>query len=51
MTRITERIDPRSEVADAYDRLYIAYLGLYPATAPLLRPLNMEAGDRVGSGP
>ena len=36
--------------ADAYDRLYVAYLGLYPATAPLLRPLNAEAGDRVGSG-
>ena len=49
MTRITERIEPRPEVADAYDRLYIAYLGLYPATAPLLRPLNVEAGDRVGS--
>jgi xylulokinase len=50
MTRITERIDPRPEVAEAYDRLYIAYLGLYPATAPLLRPLNVEAEDRVGSG-
>ena len=50
MTRITERIEPRPEVADAYDRLYVAYLGLYPATAPLLRPLNVEAGDRVGSG-
>jgi xylulokinase len=49
MTRITARIDPRPEVADAYDRLYVAYLGLYPATAPILRALNEEAGDRVGS--
>jgi ribulose kinase len=50
MTRVTERIDPRPEVADVYDRLYVAYLALYPATARLLRPLNVEAGDRVGSG-
>ena len=50
MTRITERIEPRPDLADIYDRLYVAYLALYPATAPILRPLNVEEGDRVGSG-
>jgi xylulokinase len=39
MTRITERIEPRREVAATYERTYAAYTGLYPATAPLLRPL------------
>ena len=39
MTRIAERISPRTELAPLYDRLYEAYLALYPATAPLLRPL------------
>ena len=48
MTRITEQIEPRPEVAEVYDRLYIAYLGLYPATAPLLRPL--ECGRTTQSG-
>jgi len=50
MTRTTEQIEPRPEVADAYDRLYLAYLGLYPATAPLLRPLYVDARPKVGSG-
>ena len=44
MTRITERIEPRRELAPVYDRLFEAYLALYPATAPLLRPLGAE-GD------
>lgn len=39
MTRIESRIDPRPEVAPVYDRLYEAYRKLYPATAPILRPL------------
>ena len=38
MTRIAARIEPRAELAPVYDRLFEAYLGLYPATAPLLRP-------------
>jgi len=40
MTRITARIAPRPEIAAVYDRTYAAYTGLYPATAPLLRPLT-----------
>ena len=39
MTRIEARIEPRTALAPVYDRLFEAYLGLYPATAPLLRPL------------
>ncbi len=37
MTRIESRIEPRRELAPIYDRLYDAYLALYPATAPILR--------------
>jgi xylulokinase len=40
MTSIAERTQPRPESADVYDRTYAAYRGLYPATAPLLRPLS-----------
>jgi xylulokinase len=40
MTRIAATIEPRRELATLYDRLYETYVGLYPATAPLLRPLN-----------
>jgi xylulokinase len=39
MTRVVERIEPRTELAPRYDRLYDAYVELYPATAPVLRPL------------
>jgi xylulokinase len=39
MTRITARIEPRRELAPLYDRLFEAYIALYPATAPVLRPL------------
>ena len=39
MTRIEARLEPRTALAPVYDRLFEAYLGLYPATAPLLRPL------------
>jgi xylulokinase len=39
MTRIESRIDPNTALAPVYDRLFEAYRGLYPATAPLLRPL------------
>jgi xylulokinase len=40
MTRIDHRLEPRPEVRDTYARLYEAYVGLYPATAPILRPLS-----------
>ena len=40
MTHVTERIEPRGEVMPVYDRAFEAYRGLYPATAPLLRPLG-----------
>ncbi|MDO8485615.1 MAG: FGGY-family carbohydrate kinase, partial [Candidatus Limnocylindrales bacterium] len=40
MTRIESRIEPRRELAPIYDRLYEAYQALYPATAPILRPLE-----------
>ncbi len=43
MTRVAERIDPRADLATTYDRLFEAYLSLYPATAPLLRPLMATA--------
>ena len=39
MTRIVERIEPGPALAPVYDRVFEAYLGLYPATAPVLRPL------------
>ncbi len=44
MTRIESRIEPRHESAAVYDRLYDAYVALYPATASILRPLD-------GAGP
>jgi len=40
MTRIDHAIDPDPERRPAYDRLYAAYTGLYPAIAPVLRPLG-----------
>jgi len=40
MTRIATRIEPRRDLAPVYDRLFEAYLALYPATAPILRPLG-----------
>jgi xylulokinase len=40
MTRIEARIEPRHDLEAVYDRLFEAYLGLYPATAPVLRPLG-----------
>ena len=43
MTRIVARLDPRPELAPTYDRLYEAYVGLYPATSPVLRPLGGSA--------
>ena len=40
MTRIDHRIEPRREHAATYDRLYAAYTALYPAVAPVMRPLG-----------
>ncbi len=40
MTRIESRIEPTLALAPLYDRLFEAYRALYPATAPLLRPLQ-----------
>jgi xylulokinase len=39
MTRIDDELEPRPEHRATYDRLYAAYTGLYPAVAPVLRPL------------
>ncbi len=39
MTRIADRVEPRRDLAGTYDRVYQAYRSLYPATAPILRPL------------
>jgi len=43
MTRIDSRIEPRPELGSVYDRLFEAYVALYPATAPILRPLDGTA--------
>jgi xylulokinase len=43
MTRIETRIEPRRQLAAIYDRTFEAYLALYPATAPILRPLSGAA--------
>jgi len=40
MTSISARIEPLRELAPVYDRLFEAYRALYPATAPVLRPLG-----------
>ena len=43
MTSVVERIEPNPANAAAYDRLFAAYKSLYPATAPVLRPLAEDA--------
>jgi xylulokinase len=40
MTRVASRIDPNPALGPIYDRLFTAYRALYPATAPVLRPLQ-----------
>jgi xylulokinase len=40
MTSVAERIEPRRDLAPTYEGLFEAYLALYPATAPVLRPLG-----------
>ncbi len=44
MTRIDHRLEPRPELAETYDRLFAAYTALYPAVAPVMRPLARRAG-------
>jgi xylulokinase len=39
MTAVDRYLDPRFEHAATYDAAYAAYRALYPATAPILRPL------------
>jgi xylulokinase len=43
MTSIVEHIEPRADLAPLYERTYEAYVALYPATAPILRPLGEAA--------
>lgn len=40
MTAIEHELLPRPEVAATYDRAFAAYSALYPAVAPVLRPLS-----------
>ncbi len=40
MTRIDHRIEPDPANRETYDRLFEAYVALYPATAPILRALE-----------
>jgi len=44
MTSIDHRISPDPATAATYDRLFDAYVGLYPATAPILRTLTPSSG-------
>ena len=46
MTRIEAHVAPRASLAPLYDRVFEAYVALYPATAPILRPLD-PALDRA----
>ncbi len=41
MTGIDRSLEPRDEHRATYDALYRAYTALYPATAPILRPLHV----------
>ena len=43
MTSVVERIEPTPAHRAVYDRLFAAYAELYPATAPILRPLTEPA--------
>lgn len=45
MTSIQTRIQPRAELRPTYDRLFDAYRALYPATAPVLRPLSADRSE------
>jgi xylulokinase len=40
MTRVERELLPRPAFADTYDRAFTAYTALYPAVAPILRPLR-----------
>lgn len=40
MTAIDHEIEPDRSTAEVYDRAFAAYVALYPAVAPILRPLR-----------
>jgi xylulokinase len=46
MTRIDHRLEPRAELAAIYDRVFETYTGLYPAVAPVMRPLSAPGAGR-----
>jgi sugar (pentulose or hexulose) kinase len=46
MTTIVRRLAPDASRRALYDGLYDAYKRLYPATAPILRGLGADAGNR-----
>jgi xylulokinase len=43
MARIDHALEPDPGRRETYDRLYAAYTGLYPAVAPVLRPLGARS--------
>jgi len=47
MTRIDHRLEPRPEFGETYDRLFATYTALYPAIAPVMRPL-VHGEDAAG---
>jgi xylulokinase len=49
MVRIERVLAPRSEYRDVYDRLFEAYVGLYPAISPVIRPFLAALSEPVSS--
>ncbi len=47
MSRIDHRLGPRPEFAETYDRLFTAYTELYPAVAPVMRPLAAATAGTI----
>jgi xylulokinase len=43
MTSIVAELEPREEVRGTYDRAFAAYTALYPAVAPVMRPVAGSA--------
>ena len=50
MVRIERTLAPRPEHREVYDRLFEAYVGLYPAISPVVRPLLATLADPARSG-
>jgi xylulokinase len=42
MTAIDRRFEPRAETMETYDRVYEAYVALYPALVPIVRRLQAD---------